>query len=274
VNSLAPRQTGCLRAGVYVEDVTVRTSHIVLRAYPGEHARLVGRLRFRPSSGDDVITHLTLDGRNTAGLPSPTVNGSAIRFVEDEVTNLNTHICFVIGSSGGRASATVIERSRIHNCGQLPRRNKQHGIYVENAEGTRIVGNLIYENADRGIQLYPNAQHTLVERNVIDGNGTGIIFSGGDGVASNDNIVQYNIISNSRVRADIESWYPSGAPLGVGNVVRNNCLFGGRTGTIAQGDGGFTATANVVANPMYANAPAGDFRVAPTSPCSRVLQSG
>jgi parallel beta-helix repeat protein len=273
VDSLKAGQTGCLRGGVYTEDVKVSRSHLALSSYPGEQARLVGRLWVSRDAHNDVFRDLVLDGRNAAELPSPTVNGSAISFLGDEVTNENTNICFLLGSAFyGRARATVIEGNRIHNCGHLPANNHEHGIYVNRANGTRIVGNLIYENADRGIQLYPDAQHTLIERNVIDGNGEGIIFSGDEGLASDHNLVQFNVVSNSRIRANIESFYPRGNPRGVGNVARDNCLFGGREGQIVTLDGGFTAVSNVVADPQYANAAAGDFRVGPGSRCAAILE--
>lgn len=271
VSSLRPGQVGCLRSGTYVEDVTVTRSGIGLRPYPGEHARLLGRLYFKRGSHDDVVRGLILDGRNPRRLPSPTVNGSRIRFSQVDVTNHHTGICFVIGSGRyGRASGTVIEHSRIHDCGRLPSHNIDHGIYVAAAEGTRIVGNLIYRNADRGIQLYPDAQHTVIERNVIDGNGEGVIFSGDHGYASSWNLVAYNVITNAQIRADVESWYPAGNPRGAGNVVRANCLFGGHR-TIFARFGGFSATLNAIADPHFANRAAGNFRIPAGNPCARVL---
>jgi hypothetical protein len=271
VGALRAGQTGCLRSGTYVEDVTVSRSFVGLRAYPGEHARIVGRLWFKRSAHDDVVRGLILDGRNARGLPSPTVNGTRIRFSGVDVSNERTTICFDIGSGRyGRAHGVVIERSRIHDCGRRPADNTEHGIYVAAADDTRIVGNLIYGNADRGVQLYPDAQGTTIERNVIDGNGEGIIFSGADGQASSHNLVRHNVITNSQIRADVESWYPAGNPRGVGNVVRENCLYGGRN-TIASAAGGFSASANVIADPRYANPTAGDFRMPAGSPCARVL---
>ena len=62
--------------------------------------------------------------------------------------------------------------------GPLPSTNKDHGIYVTNAKDTVIRDNWIYDNVDRGIQLYPDAQHTRITGNVIDGNGEGVVFSG------------------------------------------------------------------------------------------------
>ena len=72
----------------------------------------------------------------------------------------------------------VIEGNRIHDCGELPAANHDHGIYVGNAAGRSIRDNWIYDNADRGIQLYPDADRTAITGNVIDGNGQGVIFGG------------------------------------------------------------------------------------------------
>jgi parallel beta-helix repeat protein len=273
VDSLRRGQTGCLAAGAYEEEeVALRRPGIVLRSKPGEVARLIGRLVLSRGAEGDVVSGLVLDGRNAAGLPSPTVDATGARFVGDDVTNEHTNICFVLGSDYyGRAIGTVIERNRIHGCGKLPAANHDHGIYVAQASGTRIVGNLIYDNADRGIQLYPNAQGTLIEGNVIDGNGEGIIFSGEEGFSSNDNVVQYNVISDARERFDVESFYPPGTPVGEGNVVRDNCVFGGREGTIAH-PSGFSAGNNVTADPGFVAPSVGDFRLSPHSRCAALLR--
>ncbi len=55
------------------------------------------------------------------------------------------------------------------------------------ATDTTIEWNLIYANADRGIQLYPNAEYTTIDHNIIDDNGEGILFAGDDGTASSYN---------------------------------------------------------------------------------------
>jgi parallel beta-helix repeat protein len=272
VNSLRRGQVGCLAGGTYEEEVTLRRGGITLRSKPGETARIVGRLVLARGAGGDVVSGLVLDGVNAAALPSPTVNANGTRFVGDDVTNEHTAICFVLGDDYyGHADGTTIERSRIHDCGVLPAANHDHGIYVAQAADTRIVGNLIYDNADRGVQLYPNAQDTLIEGNVISENGEGVIFSGEEGSASSGNVVQYNAITNARERFDVEAYYPPGNPVGVGNVVRENCVFGGREGTIARSSG-FAVGDNVIADPDYAAPTSGDFRISPRSRCAKLLR--
>ena len=267
LGSLRAGQTGCLRAGVYQRDVEVTKggiagAPITLTSYPGERAILLGRLVIAETANWVVIEQLDLDGRNDARLPSPTVNGDNITFRGNDVTNLHTGICFLLGSDEwGRARGTVIERNRIHNCGQLPPTNHDHGIYVEVSEGARITDNWIYDNADRGIQLFPNAQRTYVARNVIDGNGQGVLFSRD----SSNNVVEQNVISNPAVRYNLETFELEGD----GNVARRNCVWStrhwGNSGI--QLDIGVPVVDNVVTEPSFTNRDAKDFRLLPASPC-------
>ncbi|MDX6714635.1 MAG: hypothetical protein QOH30_1193 [Baekduia sp.] len=272
VAALAPGQTGCLGSGTYHEDVTLAQHHVTLREQPGSLATIVGRLWVRRGADHDTISGLTLDARNRRGLPSPTINADDTALVGNVITDRHTTICLLIGSPGyGRAHRTVIRENRIHDCGKRPSANRDHGIYVAAADDTRIVDNVIYDNVDRGIQLYPDAQRTLIAGNVIDGNGEGIIFSGQGRVASAGTTVRNNIIANARIRANVESWYPQAARRGRGNVVRGNCLFGGRGGMVDRAAGGFVATGNTVADPAYVNRAKGDFRLAAGSRCARLM---
>src|SRR5690606_1448717 len=111
--------------------------------------------------------------------------------------------------------------------------NTHHGIYVESARRARIVHNVIFRNADRGIQLYPDAQASLIMGNVLALNGTGIIFSGAEGYASSRNVVLRNVIAGSRLRNNLEHWWENPRRPGRGNAAVRNCLGGARQGDIA-----------------------------------------
>jgi hypothetical protein len=273
VSSLSSGQTGCLRAGTYSTDnqVKVTEAGITLASYPGERARLRTRLWIAEGANGVTVRDLVLDGVNTGDLPSPTVNANDAVFRNNEVTNEHTAICFDLGSrTYGRANRTLIEANRIHDCGSLPATNHDHGIYVARADYTVIRDNLIYRNADRGIQLYPDAQHSTITGNVIDGNGQGILFAGDFGEASSNNLVENNLITNAKLRYNVESWYPDGNPIGTGNIVRNNCIWGGEQGNI---DGpGFSATGNLIANPLYVDRASGNFALQGGSPCAGILR--
>jgi parallel beta-helix repeat protein len=283
--SLSAGETGCLRGGTYAEDVSVRRggapgAPITLTSFPGERAAVVGRFWVTRDASNVTVSNLNLNGTRAMGTnpnnyPSPTVNAANVTFTGNDVTNDHQAICFVLGSGWGVAENTVIEGNRIHDCGVLPAKNHDHGIYVEDSRGAKILNNLIYDNADRGVQLYPNAQGTLVKGNVIDGNGVGVIFSGDGGQVSNDNTVEDNIITNSNVRNNVESWYPAGNPIGRGNVVRNNCIGGG---VRDRGDGsigdqtGFTVEPNntIAKSPGFRARGDKDFRLEQGSRCEGI----
>ena len=276
VASLDPSETGCLRNGTHraSEGISISSPDVVLTSYPNEHATLVGRLWIAREADGVTVRNLKLNGRNPDGLPSPTVNANNAVFRDNNVSNRHTGICFAIGSDRyGYASGTVIKHNRIHDCGRLPATNYDHGIYVANARGTVMRDNWIYENADRGIQLFPNADESLITGNVIDSNGQGVIISGDDDDVSEDNLVEGNVIANSTIRHNVESHWLG--PVGTGNVVRDNCVWTRRSSYRGSPDGsgiepsprGFSAVDNLVADPLYVDRKASDYRLDPDSPC-------
>jgi nitrous oxidase accessory protein NosD len=271
VDSLRPGQVGCLHGGAYTGDVRVDTPHITLTRFGAEHASVKGRLWIARGADGMTVEGLYLDGANRDNLPSPTINADGATFRRNDVYNGHRSICFVLGHPDyGRADGARIELNRIHDCGRMPAAGHDHGIYVAMARGTLIRGNWIYDNADYGIQLYPNAQDSRIVGNVIDGNGMGITFSGEYGVTSSNNLVEGNVITNSKVRYNVESWFARGTPIGHGNVVRDNCIKGGvrddGNGGIAD-QWGFRVEDTIRTRASYANPAADDFRLAPGSAC-------
>jgi hypothetical protein len=135
-------------------------------------------------------------------------------------------ICFSLGNTDtwGYAGSTTIENSLIHDCGST--NNTNHGIYAQATSGrTVIIGNWIFDNGDRGVQFYPAARNVLIAHNVINDNGSGVIFAGDGRSASRDITVRDNIISNSKVRWNVESSYPAGGEVGTGNLLVHNCVW-------------------------------------------------
>jgi Right handed beta helix region len=276
VESLHAGQVGCLREGTYYGDVGFRRgghrgAPVSLRPVPGDAATVVGRVWIPKGVNWVDVSYLHLDGRNGPQLPSPTVNSDNDQFTYDYVTNDHTAICFELGSGPpyGMARNTLIEHNRIHDCGVLPATNHDHGIYVANSVGARIIDNWIYDNADRGVQLYWNAQHTTIAGNVIDHNGEGVIISGDQGHVSSHNLIIGNAITNSTQRADVESYWPTSAK-GHANLVIGNCVFGGRK-TIDMSGGGFVARDNLTMDPHYVDPAAGDYSLPSGTVCNNLL---
>lgn len=277
---LQPGQYGCLRGGTYDEDPTIRVSGtpaapITITSYPGEWATLYGRLSVEDNVSRVIVQHMTLDGAGapndgSSKLPSPTVHGDNVAFVSNEVTNRHTAICFAIGNeSYGRAYNVEIVGNRIHDCGVLPPTNHQHGIYLHSPSGAQVTDNWIHDNADTGVNLFPNADGHYFARNVIHGNGDNISFAGRskNGVceSSDNNLVENNVLSHPRVRKNITSWSSCGID-GIGNVLRRNCIFP----ATFEGDG-FALQGNLNVEPRYVDAANADFRVVLGTPCAPLV---
>jgi hypothetical protein len=283
--NLAPGETGCLEAGTYREDVSITSGGesgepVTLASVPGERARLLGTVWVAQGADHVTIRDLDLNGASRPGIPSPQVNAAHTTFYDVDVTNDHTGICFVLGGSAtsyGVASYTTIAHSRIHDCGVLPPSHFDHGIYIAHSRDATIVDNAIYDNADWGLHLFPDAQRTTVMFNVLDGNGDGVILAGTGDEASSGNRIAHNVVSNTRDGSErsrpgnnhgflVTSFW--GDRIGSDNLVASNCFWKGAAGLVNTSDGGFLAAHNVIADPGFVARGAMDFRLRADSPCA------
>ena len=113
-----------------------------------EFARAANALGLHESTGSRISMASTAAGSAYLSALDPEVGDALINEMERETPD------------GAKLARSRIEANRIHDCGGTTN-NQRHAIYVEHAEDTRIVGNVIYDNADRGVQRYPSAQRTL-----------------------------------------------------------------------------------------------------------------
>jgi parallel beta-helix repeat protein len=271
ISALSAGQTGCFRAGTYgSQSVEISVNKdVTLQSYPGESATLVGRIVIPGAGAGATLRDLTLKGMSTSHNPSPTINAANVTLADNDISHrdpanpgTNAGIC-VSGSTwnGTSGDNAIIERNRIHDCGRLPASNHDHGIYLTDTDGVIIRNNVIFDNADRGIQLYPDATNTQVYNNTVDGNGQGIIISNN----SANNTVYNNIFSNATIRFNVEQ----NSLVGTGNVVRDSCLWASTGDPWYDQNGGLdpnveppevTVTNLTVANPNYVNRAGKDFR--------------
>ncbi len=281
-DALKDGQVGCLRTGTYTAPdgtVKIRRAGITLRSAPEHRATIKARLYIVEGANRATVRNLRILG--TPGKANVLIRADRTRLIRNNITNNNRPAsCVLVGSraNGGIvARGTKIRGNRIHHCGELPRTNHHHGIYVSAGRATAITNNRIYENADRGIQLYPDARGSLIKGNIIDANGEGILFSGAGSYASSDNAVRNNVISNSR-RWNVYSVWGQTNKVGSGNTVAYNCLWASsrdsryrKNGGISTSRGGFSTRHNVFARPLYADRDAGDFRLGRNSGCRKVF---
>ncbi|MGI9539860.1 MAG: right-handed parallel beta-helix repeat-containing protein, partial [Miltoncostaeaceae bacterium] len=273
VSILRPGQVGCLAAGeVFEESIRVdgagtRRQPIVLTSAPGgARATLRGRVVVTNTAHDVVFDDLLLDASTAGEVTSPYVYGQRITFTNNDVSNGHAgRSCFLVGSNSHVAHDITIYGNRIHDCGRMPATNLDHGIYALASRDLVISHNYIYDNADWGVHLFPDARRTVVDRNIIDRNGSGLIFAGDDDVASSRNSVTNNIITDSLIKHDVEAFWSG--PVGGGNVVNNNCVHGGQQGAF-NGVDGYERFDNVTADPGYADPDAGDYTLPEDSLCA------
>lgn len=273
VDSLGEGEVGCLRAATYLQpSLTVDRPNTTLRSYPGERATVRGRLVITGAGG--TVERLNLDGASgppcangSCVLPAVTISAADVTIARNDITTQRRGNCVhPVAYRGLVPHRFAIEGNRIHDCGRQPPTNREHGIYAAHGSGGIIRGNVIYGNADRGIQLFPDVDNTLVERNTADGNGEGIAFSRkGAG-----NIVRLNIFSNATVRWNAEYF----ALEADGNTFLDNCVYATHPEAYYARNGGVelgravTQSGTVIGDPRYLDRERSDFRLTAGSACA------
>jgi hypothetical protein len=266
IDSLAAGQTGCFRAGTYTFSQTdVTTANVTLAPYGDEAVTLKGSIKVKPAGHDSTIEGMMLNGAGGTSNIGPRIYADGTVLRDNEITNDHTSICVQVGSwyDGPAPEGVVIERNRIHDCGELPSTNKDHGVYLSEARDAIVRDNWIYDNVDRGVQQYSQVEGARITGNVIVNNGEGVNFSGGS-----DQVVEGNIIANSNIRWNVYAG-STGSP-GEG-VLRDNCVYASKSGYTDNGgidsSDVFSEAGNLTAKPGFVDPAAADFHLEPGDSC-------
>jgi Right handed beta helix region len=270
LRSLRRGRTGCLLAGTYRYSgvAHLRRPNTTLRSDRGTRARVDGtiwvdaRARGAQVSGLSLTTH-----DRTFSIPLK-VQADDVTITGNLITAARNEICVLIGSDR-QAHGTFVEHNHISHCGRRGKLN--HLLYLFHTRGAVVRDNVLTSNPGGwAVQLYSDADGTLIERNVIDGNYGGVVIAGnGHGETSDGNVVRDNAITFSRRRGNVEgSW--SGGPTGTGNSVYRNCLYTHgpyRPSGLGPAEG-FSASSNTVvrASP-YVSRARGNYRFRRGSRC-------
>jgi len=280
VSSLAAGQTGCLRAGTYGGSALyMRKPDTALQSYPGERATLTAFLEITPEAPRSRVSGLTIDTSGNSNSVGTKLQADDAVLSDNVITKGSEGICVLAGTYNP-AQRVIIERNYIYDCGSAVQPDGSHNkfdhlIYLSGTRNAIVRWNILSANAGGwGVHMYPGADGTLIEHNIIDGNQGGVIFAGsGEGSPSDDNIVRNNAITGSGPRWNVESSWSDG-PAGSGNVATGNCLYStgqGQPSGVSSGRG-FSATGNTVLSGYpYVDRTAGDYRFKPDSPCAELV---
>lgn len=291
ISSLPSAGTGCLigLAGAFPNENLTVGKPITLTSVPGQRAVFRGAFYLSPSANGTTLRDFDLDNSASPNM-AVKLNADNVTISNMEITNNNkpngtsnyNGICVLAGPGFENGDAyivsnLVVERSRIHHCGDDAH---EHSLYLEGTRNPIVRDNYFYGNFGLGLDLYPDTQGMIAEYNVIYGNSRGgkenVGFAGevagGEykyDHASSNNIVRYNIITNAVQRYNVDSFYPSSRVLPTGNLVSENCVWNAPYGNFGYDNpGDYLQINNKDVDPQYVDAAAADFRLRPGSPCT------
>jgi parallel beta-helix repeat protein len=270
VARLRPGQTGCLLGGVYNESLgflhggTIGKP-IVLTGVGTPRATIAGYVEVPQSAPYVTIQNLNIDGATTSQQTVQLFAANTVLRGLDITNQRKGGSCIQVGAEDyGVSSSTVIDHNRIHDCGLNSATDGDHGLYVGDGLGVKITNNVIFNSAGFGIQLYPDAQNTLIKNNLIYESGfASIIFGGSSDHASSGNVATRNVLAGvNDGNAVSSSW---DGPTGSGNLLIDNCIWNNGRPAIGEHEG-FTPKSNRTRRPQLLLGPSGPRQTA-SSPC-------
>jgi hypothetical protein len=267
----------CLHGGIYRASDSVfrfRTSNVTVKSYPGELAQLRGSIRTINSISNFVLGDkgarwpagdgLRIDA--SYGLRKPFTpnncprctdrvhtqgihwdsdfggiyaNSISNRAANGDTTRAGTGILI---SGGENPRRVQLDGNFIHRTGQVPRNNHEHAVYAAGMIGGSITDNLIYDAANRGIQMYSHPRGVLVSGNLV---------AYGRDAGLHSNSAASNILFRNNVAVFNRTWNYSAGPIstGSGNRLTANCFWNPGGSARLRLDSSVTASNNVTAKP-------------------------
>jgi hypothetical protein len=302
VNNAPTGAVVCLHEGVYYDpDKQFHfTNAVMLKSYPGELAELRGSIRTKEEAagfvlgdkgaewpeGDGLRIDLSygiLDepNYNKCPLGCDTYRTDPIHWDSDGggiyANNISNR-----DPSGDTARAgtgvlmagdttnvigTEVDGNYFHHCGQLPRNNHEHCMYLSHLRDGTVTDNLIYDSANRGIQNYPSPDNVVETGNlVVSGLNTGMsLNTPGSNMTLEHNVVVLHADKNFNVNSYMG---------GTNNTFRDNCTYLADGSSGVTGGLGVTVVNNVVADPkLVADWEAGTAKVT-NATCAAKLPPG
>ena len=273
--TLAPGQTGCLPAGTVfakrevITAVGTAAGRITIATAPGgARAILADGIETTQATRYLTLTNLVI-GASDDSVDRGVSGTVVLRGFSTALTGSDVgpgtlkqagRSCVVLDHAG----SALIGGNVLHECNGVSPGLYSAGVLAATSVGARILDNVIFGNVGGdALAFAPNAQISIVRRNLMVDNLSGIYFGGGPTVASRSNRIEQNVITRD-TRFDAHSAYGPNTPVGTGNLVRMNCIWSPNAVTAAGT--GFKLAANRKVNPRVVKGQ-GTYRLAASSPC-------
>jgi arylsulfatase A-like enzyme len=272
VDRLGPGETGCLRGtgatAPFTENVTISNKNaaggvaadrITIASYPGEVAKLVGRIAIDDTANRIAIRDLVLVG--TTGASTVRLDGDDLLLADNNVTHPGNP-CVRVGLLA-QANRAQLLRNRIHDC-------EGDAITLGRSTYASLQGNLLYDSHGVAVKLSADADGNYLYRNIIDGNAQGIFLAGASGRFPEGNFMDSNVIANSTGKWNLSY---SQMPGPAGNFLSQTCAYqagNSNGGLLTAPPRGWAVwgPALPTSAPVYENRAKRDFRPAdPSDPC-------
>ncbi len=310
LNSLAPGEEGCLTdgatftfgAGAAQTSATgsLGAPKVLRPTTPGSRVTMIATTGFAISTTAHDLVFRDIDLRTTQTSGNMLqVNGDRITLEGLDLTYPN-NICLGVGVQANPAEDFTLRDSAIHGCGRAygdPRGGEDrygglHGVYLAYLrDGADVDGysaiiehNLVYDNNNRGVQLYPDADDVLIQFNLLYGNGSNLNLGGdNNALVSQRNLVTNNILAESVLPSLAQDPMNPGLYTGwlgdahevlgrpsstAGNHVDGNCISNSAHPQNLYDGVGFTHVNNIEnQDPLFTDPGANDFVLRPGSPC-------
>jgi hypothetical protein len=253
------------RAGTYPDWAVAAQSGtasaaISLRAYPGEHPVITGRLKIEGAYF--CVSGFVFQGRTAANETGVLVYVSGGDFDElsrNEIRDAALSGIYV-GDPENDADHLYIIGNYIHDNGTHT--NLDHGIYFGSGGNGLIANNIVVGNLAIGVKVAPEANNVIVTQNTIVRNGSaGVVVGGEETWSSNDVLVVNNIVAFND-RWGIRTYWENA--VGSGNVALRNLVFANGKGAFWFPLGGMVQQQSILRDPSFLSAD--DYRLRRGSP--------
>lgn len=264
LNVLQPGQRALVRAGTYVESLTMNrsgtpTDPITLEAYPGERPVITAAdthtLVIRTAASYFRLRGLVLERSPSLGGGNIDVYGHHLEIADNEI-RLGTDQGIYLDEPSHHVQ---ILGNWIHHNGQ-GLIHQSHGIYLQ-GEDHVVAGNLIHDQPfGFGIQAYDELRRAIIAHNTVARSGHSGIVLGGFPGAQDVQVLNNVFAFNNRHGIAVDSYPPAFSR------AEHNVLFGNGDGPIEPGSSGIHFAANLTSDPLFVDPDASNFRLRSGTP--------